>query len=83
MALMLSSPAFKDGEETPSRFTYDGANLSPPNGNAPVSVPKEPVADLWWAAQPPTFAETALREPMSAGGGPLRPDVQHSAAETV
>ena len=30
MAFVLSSPAFGNGEEIPSRYTGDGANLSPP-----------------------------------------------------
>jgi Raf kinase inhibitor-like YbhB/YbcL family protein len=30
MAFMLSSPAFKNGEEIPSRYTGDGANVSSP-----------------------------------------------------
>jgi len=30
MSFVLSSPAFKDGEEIPSRYTCDGANVSPP-----------------------------------------------------
>ena len=30
MAFVLSSPAFRNGEEIPSRYTGDGANLSPP-----------------------------------------------------
>jgi len=30
MAFVLSSPAFTKGEEIPSRYTSDGANVSPP-----------------------------------------------------
>ena len=30
MELKLTSPAFQDGQLLPARFTYDGANLSPP-----------------------------------------------------
>jgi Raf kinase inhibitor-like YbhB/YbcL family protein len=30
MAFVLSSPAFANGDEIPSRYTSDGANLSPP-----------------------------------------------------
>ncbi len=30
MAFVLASPAFKEGEEIPSRYTNEGANVSPP-----------------------------------------------------
>lgn len=45
MTFVLSSPAFKDGEEIPSRYTCDGLNISPP---------------LEWSGAPPETRSFAI-----------------------
>jgi Raf kinase inhibitor-like YbhB/YbcL family protein len=36
MTIVVSSPAFSDGDEIPQRFTCDGADVSPPLGFAGI-----------------------------------------------
>lgn len=58
MAFVLSSPAFKSGEEMPSYYTSDGANLSPP---------------LQWSGAPPqTRGFVLLMEDLDAPTRPVR-----------
>ncbi len=58
MAFVLSSPAFKDGEEIPSRYTCDGANLSPPVE--------------WSGAPPQTRSYVLIMEDLDAPTRPAR-----------
>lgn len=58
MAFVLSSPAFGNGEEIPSRYTGDGANLSPP---------------LEWSGIPPqTRSFVLIMEDLDALPRPIR-----------
>lgn len=58
MTLVLSSPAFKEGEEIPSRYTCDGANISPP---------------LEWSGAPPeTRSFVLIMEDLDAPSRPVR-----------
>jgi Raf kinase inhibitor-like YbhB/YbcL family protein len=58
MTLVLSSPAFKEGKEIPSRYTCDGANISPP---------------LEWSGAPPeTRSFVLIMEDLDAPSRPVR-----------
>ncbi|MBV9116366.1 MAG: YbhB/YbcL family Raf kinase inhibitor-like protein [Acetobacteraceae bacterium] len=58
MAFVLKSPAFSHGEEMPTRYTCEGANVSPP---------------LEWSGAPPGTRSFALvMEDLDAPSGPFR-----------
>jgi Raf kinase inhibitor-like YbhB/YbcL family protein len=68
-AFVLTSPAFQPGAAIPTRYTCDGADVSPP---------------LRWTAPPRGTASLSLTvfDPDAPGGGFLHWRIRHLAAST-